>query len=122
MNQFDDKTKIICGQIGQFYLQKHNGDHEAANQQIKNLHITKIETVYIDGFDYLLIYTARPGILIGPKGQDIEKLAEFLGKKIKLYEDNHINDLMFSYPCEDTDIYFDENPDIDYFVDDEDYI
>ena len=108
MKKFDPAVIQVCKKIGQFFLERNNGDYEKTNEQIRNLGIQDIEIG-------IVIKTSRPGYLIGKRGQQIIDLQKLLGKKIKIEEENSIEDLIFvSEPDLD---YLD-----DYFVDEDGYI
>lgn len=95
-----EKTTHYATLIGEFYLRKNNGDYEAANKELDGLHISKLEVdelkcphckQILPGQIYqppiLSITCAYVGKLIGKWGENIEKLSEFLGVKIKILED-----------------------------------
>lgn len=108
MKKFDPAVIQVCKKIGQFFLERNNGDYEKTNEQIRNLGIQDIEIG-------IVIKTSRPGYLIGKRGQQIIDLQKLLGTKIKIEEENSIEDLIFvSEPDLD---YLD-----DYFVDEDGYI
>ena len=73
----------IAVKIGQFYLQKHNGDYEAAEKELVNTRITKIDIVV----NTVHITAAHVGLLIGKRGQNIDNLSKFLETEVKIYED-----------------------------------
>jgi len=64
----------ICSHIGQFYLEKHNDDHDAAAKEVEKLRLRDIQL-----FEKLLVITlSRPGNLIGLKGSNIHALEKHL--------------------------------------------
>lgn len=63
------------------FLEKHNLDFQKTRDFIHSLLITDIE----DG-DRIIIKTARPGLLIGRKGENITFLEAKLGKRIEIVE------------------------------------
>jgi len=74
--------------IGAFYLQKNNGDYEAAKREITDLHISKIEVDdKLPHSKTIIITAARVGMLIGRRAINYEALEKFLGTKIKVIED-----------------------------------
>lgn len=84
--------------IGRFYLAKHNNDYAAAEKELNALQISRIEVTNTETFSSLVrsqsppqtiisITTARPGILIGKRGQNIDNLAKYLGTKVHIVED-----------------------------------
>jgi hypothetical protein len=111
-----DTVKDIVYRIGQFYLQKHNNNHVAAIDELTQLRISDVKTNESDA-DFLVaadwleehgwaervvkylrdkgkgleggieIHTARPGILIGPRGRNIDALSKYLGCEIRIIED-----------------------------------
>jgi ribosomal protein S3 len=93
--------------IGEFYLDKNKGDYKKTNEEIADLRITKIDY----NFRTLSITIGRPGLIIGRRGENIDKLKEYLSKQIigsfelKIIEDMIIPCL---YPCAYYDI-FDED-------------
>ena len=89
------EVREVAQMIGTFYLSKNNGDYEAAEKEIDRLRIAKIEVA--DGVVFIL--SARPGILIGKRGENIGALQEHLGKKIKIFEEkDSLRDYLITYP------------------------
>jgi ribosomal protein S3 len=70
----------VAETIGQFYLQKNNGDYAATAQEIANLRIVKLDPTG----DSVSITTGRPGILIGRRGITIIALSKFIHEKMQL--------------------------------------
>jgi len=104
--------KNIAIQIGEYYLQRHNGSHELACDEIKLLGVVGLtlrKTLYGYTLEITLI---RPGILIGRRGENIEKLKDFLSTvfskriAIKIIEDKIIQHI---FPYDASDNYFDED-------------
>jgi hypothetical protein len=81
-----------------FYLQKNNGDYEAAAKEVTKLRITKIEAPFVDK---VIIYTARPGLLIGRRGINIAALHEFTKCKIDIREAFCWDDILVPVSYED---------------------
>lgn len=77
------EIREMAALIGQFYLRKHNNDYIAAEKAIVDLRISDLR---VEG-DKVIIVTARPGLLIGRRGQNIDELTAFLNKKIHIIED-----------------------------------
>lgn len=77
------EVRDIAQKIGQFYLQKYDNDYQLAEQELIRLQITKIEVEP----EMVRITLARPGILIGRRGINIENLTKFLGVKVFIIED-----------------------------------
>lgn len=78
-----DEVREIAESIGTFYLNKHKGDYEKASEEVVNLQVNNI-VVLPDGS--VEIYTARPGMLIGKLGKNVDALTKHLGKQIKIKE------------------------------------
>lgn len=78
----------IATQIGQFFLQECKGDYVATATLVERLRITDIRVN--EDEPIVTIKTSRPGLVIGRKGQTIEALATYLGKKLHIEEEtNH---------------------------------
>lgn len=95
------KIQQVIKSIGEFYLQKHNGDARKANKEIDDLRITKIEFyknqyLNIELEDRITITTMRPGFLIGAKGINIENLSKYIGKNIHIVEEIDLG-FLYSY-------------------------
>lgn len=96
---FTPEQRWIAKKIGEFYLDKNNGDHEKANEEISRVRFNHVEFL---NDNRVLLEVSRPGILIGKRGENIEKLQEFLGHKLYIKETvEHIMDHMYVYPVED---------------------
>jgi|SRR5581483_3672496 len=67
-------------EIGKFYLNKHNGDYKAAEEELVRLRITKVE---ING-NCLYITASRVGLLIGKRGQNIDALGRYIEKTLNM--------------------------------------
>lgn len=87
---FSNEIKALADKIGEYYLQKNRNDVDAANEEIQRLAITDLS---LDG-GVVTIKTRRPGMLIGVRGDNIKKLEEALGLKIKIIEQASVEDLM----------------------------
>lgn len=81
----DTATKNICQKIGQFYLNKCNGDHKAAQSELCHLIITDV-SIPTDG-NLVIIKAVRVGMLIGKRGSNIDALEKFLKVPIKVIEE-----------------------------------
>ena len=88
-----DEIKELASRIGFFYLEKNHHDYIKAEEEIKSMAITAL-TIKEDGDLSIEITVGRPGILIGPKGTNIEKLAKYLGRRVLIKEDT---DNLLSY-------------------------
>lgn len=87
------ENQEIGYQILDYYVRKNSFNYAAANKEMSSLAITDIRT---DG-DTVEIYTGRPGLLIGRKGANIDSLTNFLGKKVKIVESFHWNEILCAY-------------------------
>jgi predicted PilT family ATPase len=77
--------------IGQFYLDKNNGDYKkTVEEEIPFLGITDVQ----EDAESITIFTSRPGKIIGRRGENIDALEKYLGKKIKVVETQNIMDLL----------------------------
>lgn len=65
-----------------FYQDKNNNDHEQTNKELDSLRITDIN---VDRGE-VNIHLARPGLIIGAKGKNIDALQERLGMKVNIFE------------------------------------
>jgi predicted RNA-binding protein Jag len=77
-----DAVQFTAMQIGNFYLDEFNGDYDAATEHIIKIRINRISVEH----KTVEIETSRPGFLIGRRGETIEKLEKYLGKKVILKE------------------------------------
>ena len=85
-NKPSQELQDIGYEIGHFYLKKCGNNYQAAQKEVESLKITNIEKVNDDTINITL---ARPGLLIGRKGQNIEALVDHLKKKINITEGFH---------------------------------
>ena len=79
-----EEVKKIAREIGFFYLDKweSEGRYLLAAEQIQRL---KIRNIFIrEG--KVCIVTARPGLLIGVRGENIDNLSQWLKREIKIIE------------------------------------
>jgi hypothetical protein len=94
MSVLPNKTEMeLYKSIGQFYVIKSGGDYKKAREAIAVLGISDIITAY----DVVIIKTARPGLLIGSKGENIEALSKHLGKRVSVIEVNSLSDWLMPY-------------------------
>ena len=78
-----EEIKDAARKIGQFYLEKNYRDFKAAEIEINRTRITKLEVLD----NIITIYTERPGILIGVRGENISALEKFLNAKLRIIEE-----------------------------------
>lgn len=78
-----EEVKEAARNIGFFYLDKNQHDYAATEKEITDLRISKIE-VTEKGIE---ITTARPGLLIGRRGMNIDALSKFLKTKLRIIEE-----------------------------------
>lgn len=90
MKRPSPKHAEIGQQIGLFFLAQNNQDYQKTGEFLRNLCITDIR----EENDYLVIETARPGLLIGRKGQNIDGLIEHLKRPIHIHESFSWADVM----------------------------
>lgn len=105
---YTEEEKMILCNIGHFYVHKYiekNKDgnlekaYKDAYDELKILNIKRI----IVKENTIILYTNRPGILIGAKGSNIEALEHYLennkiNKKIKIVEERLDDHLFPMYP------------------------
>lgn len=103
-NKNHEKTCEVCEKIGQFYLQKHNGNYNKAAIEIAKLGITGI----LVSNKRIIIQLYRPGLLIGVRGENVENLQEFLGINLHIEEESlpKWDDLIIIENPEDLNDYF----------------
>lgn len=83
---------MVCHHIGAFYLAKHN-DYDKAEDEIRRIGFTNVEL--IDNCASVKFTVARPGLFIGPMGRNVDELAKYLGKTIKIVEElNYFPDMI----------------------------
>ena len=70
-------------QIGFFYLDKNNRDHEVTTKDIESLRIRDLVLV---NPKKLKIFTARPGLILGRRGQNLDALQKHLNLEIEVEE------------------------------------
>lgn len=112
---FSEKVKEIAKSIGQFYLQKNNGDYIATEKEVLRLQIKKIEFLIRENpageqIHEAIITAGRVGLLIGKRGTNIDALTKHLGMKVKIMEDNDpLESYLIPYePVDDDYPYYDE--------------
>lgn len=82
MKRPSPKYAEIAQQIGLFFLAQNNEDYQKTGEFLRNLCITDIR----EENGELVIETARPGLLIGLKGQNIDGLVKHLKRPIHIVE------------------------------------
>lgn len=80
-----DRIREVGAQIGEYYLQKNNGDYESAGREVANLRVTDLSFI---GVNRLAIKCCRPGLLIGRRGHNIDMLSQHIGMSVKVVEDS----------------------------------
>lgn len=91
MNIISEELRDIATKISNFYLEKYNGDYKEAAAAVSRL---KVHDVQIPEGGGIKIILARPGFLIGRKGENLEKLSAYLGAKIFIEECHSWTDLL----------------------------
>lgn len=76
------ELKDIADKIGRFFLQEYCGDKDKTREFLQQLQIQDIAIE--DG--KIAITTSRPGLFIGRRGRNIERLVGFLGRNIIVKE------------------------------------
>lgn len=104
--KLNEKLIDIVSLIGEFYLRKNDNDYVKTSVEIKQLKITEIK---LDDKS-VLITLKRPGLLIGKRGENIDKLEKFLSMKVKIFEteNSELDYLIPEPPYEENidDIYY----------------
>ncbi len=80
---FNQASVEAAYRIGQFYLQKNDGDYDKTQQELYQLQISSVTVE--DGV--VTIHAARIGLLVGRRGENVDRLTHFLGQKVRLIED-----------------------------------
>ena len=81
--------------IGAYYLQKNHGDYAATEKEITSLGISAVTVDNsLPHSKTISVTLARPGLLIGKRGTNIDALEKFIGTKVKVIEDR---DSLFHY-------------------------
>lgn len=107
------EIRQVIKSIGDFYLQKNNGDVKKANEEIDNLRFTKIEFLKLPlepfesvgrtNEDHVVITTMQPGFLIGKRGENVNLLEKHIGKKIHIEEELDLG-LLYHYEESESDL------------------
>lgn len=92
-----NEVREMARKIGQLYNYDRN--------ELAKLAITKLE--FVDG--KLRITTGRPGVVIGKRGQNVERIAQALGVFITIVEDG---DYLLDVMAYDPDRYFRNHPEL----------
>jgi ribosomal protein S3 len=77
------KTKDIEDKFAKFYLEKNHNDCDNAIAEIRSL---GIKLLYFSNTGSVCITVKRPGLLIGKRGENIEKLQKYLGCEVIIKE------------------------------------
>lgn len=105
-NKPDVKSQEAASKLSKFYRIK-NGDNEskecykAAREEISKLKIVNIKAED----DVITISLARPGLLIGKKGENIFALQKYFGTKIEIVESFHWDEILMEYPYDPADYF-----------------
>lgn len=78
-----EEVKEIAAKIGLYYLEKNNHDYQEAGSEIIDL---RIEQILVLSEDEIVIVLARPGLLIGRRGSNLDALSTYIKKKIRVVE------------------------------------
>ncbi len=98
-----EQVKQICHKIGMFYLEKMNGNYDAAREEVDRLRIESIEIkevkikqsrdpgieVTTSGpiiVETVVITLPMVGLLIGRRGENIDNLSKYLQMPVKVIE------------------------------------
>ena len=80
----DQKKIVILEKIGIFFLHYHEDDYAKTKEFLHNAAITKVEIL---SATEILIWSRRPGFLIGRRGTTIDGLSSHLNMDIRIIED-----------------------------------
>ena len=96
------EVKDVAERIGQYYLEKNHGDYASTELEITSLHISEIQVDNSLAHSIAIsITTARPGLLIGKRGTNIDALEKYLNTKVKIIEDKDpLHSYLIPYPDE----------------------
>lgn len=100
-NTMTDDIREIAAKIGQFYLNKNNYDYNITRKELLELNIHNIQIINFP-FKKILIYTSRPGLLIGKRGQNFKALEAWIGYPIEIKEQENL--LWYLVPEEQYDL------------------
>lgn len=92
-NQFTPEQIEIAEKISSFYLRKNNFDYKKTNEEIEKVRIQNVEKTEKG----ITIFTERPGLLIGWRGENINQLQEFLNCEIRIEEVDSLSGYMYCY-------------------------
>lgn len=79
-----ENIREIAKIIGEYFLERNGGDYSKTELDLLRLGISNIAQ-RDDG--KIAITTARPGLLIGKRGETVDKLTKRLGKTIHIIEE-----------------------------------
>lgn len=82
------EVQEICNKIAQFYLDKNQGNHQKAVEEVEKLGITKIAFGFNEKGSRVEITTRRPGVIIGKRGMNLSELSFAIDCHIHIIEDN----------------------------------
>lgn len=92
MKRPEARAEEIGYSIAAFYLDKFKGNYDLAGQAVRRLEVTDIKVDPATGD--VEISLARPGLLIGSQGENINSLRAYLKRKIRIVEHFSWNDIL----------------------------
>jgi len=118
MKKYSQEVIEVAQKIGQFYLEKNGGDYVKVEDELRLLDITNIEVTEevcksckCKG-RVISITLTRVGLFIGKRGENIDKIGEMLGCKVKVIEEmDSIYNHLIPLPQEQLD-YWDDFEDL----------
>lgn len=91
--RFTPEQIEIAGKISSFYFRKNNFDYKKTNEEIEKVRIQNVEKTEKG----ITIFTERPGLLIGRRGENINQLHKFLNCDILIEEVDSFSAYMYCY-------------------------
>lgn len=81
----------VCKKIGEFYAKTHG--KEGLDRFIR-AQVTEVSLGQSEAGPFVMIKCKRPGVLLGPRGQNVARLSEFLGPNlaVKMVEEQNLPD------------------------------
>ncbi len=90
------REQEIARKIGLFYLEKNGNDYAKTEEDLNKLRISRLEFIQVPcktcghQEERLQITLERVGLLIGKRGENIDKLVKYLGQEVNIKEEDHI--------------------------------